>query len=159
MFKFENQLLKLKHEVLTRVAVLAKENKVTKEEIEKIPYNMISGESPTYRDTVTQERDVVLERAKLAAGYLPNGKEGKDLIDISEQQQILYVIKAACDRCPTKNLKLQMLVETVLHINVKVHVILEQLVMLMDEHLLIQVSAENAVCVKKHVLTMQLLKI
>lgn len=102
MFKFENQLLKLKHEVLTRVAVLAKENKMTKEEIEKIPYNMISGESPTYRDTVTQERDVVLERAKLAAGYLPNGKEGKDLIDISEQQQILYVIKAACDRCPTK---------------------------------------------------------
>lgn len=102
MFKFENQLLKLKHEVLTRVAVLAKENKVTKEEIEKIPYNMISGESPTYRDTVTQERDVVLERAKLAAGYLPNGKEGKDLIDISEQQQILYVIKAACDRCPIK---------------------------------------------------------
>lgn len=102
MFQFENQLLKLKHEVLTRVAVLAKENKVTKEEMEKIPYNMISGEYPRYRDTVTHERDVVLERAKLAAGYLPNGKEGKDLIDISEEQQILYVIKAACDRCPTK---------------------------------------------------------
>lgn len=35
MFQFENQLAKLKHEVLTRVAVLAKQNNLTREEIEK----------------------------------------------------------------------------------------------------------------------------
>lgn len=102
MFQFENQLLKLKHEVLTRVAVLAKENKVSKEELERIPYDMIVGDLPTYRETVEQERNVVLERAKLAAGYMPNGKAGKELVDIEKEKQILYVIKEACDRCPTK---------------------------------------------------------
>jgi [FeFe] hydrogenase (group B1/B3) len=102
MFQFDNQLLKLKHEVLTRIAVLAKDNKISKEEIEKIPYAMITGETATYRDTVEHERDVVLERAKLAAGYMPNGKDGEDLVNIDEEKQILYVIKAACDRCPTK---------------------------------------------------------
>jgi len=102
MFQFDNQLLKLKHEVLTRVAVLAKENKISKEEIEKIPYAMITGEIATYRDTVEHERDIVLERAKLAAGCMPNGKDAQELVDIDEEKQILYVIKAACDRCPTK---------------------------------------------------------
>lgn len=56
MFQFENQLLALKHEVLTRVAVLAKENNISKEEIEKIPYAMIVGEEPKYRDSVERER-------------------------------------------------------------------------------------------------------
>lgn len=102
MFQFENQLAKLKHEVLTRVAVLAKQNNLTREEIEKIPYEMIQGDIPKYRDNVQHERNVVFERVKLAAGYLPNGRYSEELIDISENKQILYVIKAACDRCPTK---------------------------------------------------------
>ncbi|OOM77722.1 iron hydrogenase 1 [Clostridium puniceum] len=102
MFQLDNQLLRLKHEVLTRVVVLAKENKISKEELEKIPYAMIKGEVANYRDTVEHEREVVLERAKLAAGYMANGKDSQELIDIDEEKQILYVIKAACDRCSTK---------------------------------------------------------
>lgn len=102
MFQFDNQLLRLKHEVLTRVAVLAKEDKLNKEELEQIPFAMIEGEIANYRDTVDREREVVLERVKLAAGFKPNGKNAQDLIDIEEEKQILYVIKAACDRCPTK---------------------------------------------------------
>ena len=74
MFQFENQLAKLKHEVLTRVAVLAKQNNLTREEIEKIPYEMIQGDIPKYRDNVQHERNVDIERVKLAAGYHPNGK-------------------------------------------------------------------------------------
>ncbi len=57
MFQFENQLAKLKHEVLTRVAVLAKQNNLTREEIEKIPYEMIQGDIPKYRDNVQHERN------------------------------------------------------------------------------------------------------
>ncbi|WP_160688520.1 4Fe-4S dicluster domain-containing protein [Clostridium sp. C2-6-12] len=102
MFQFDNQLLRLKHEVLTRVAVLAKENKLNKEELEQIPFAMIQGEIANYRDTVEREREVVLERVKLAAGFKPNGKNAEELINVEEEKQILYVIKAACDRCPTK---------------------------------------------------------
>lgn len=102
MFQFENQLAKLKHDVLTRIVILAKQNNVTREELEKIPYEMIQGDIPRYRDNVQHERDVLLERAKLASGYFPNGKYSDELIDISEENKVLYVIKAACDRCPTK---------------------------------------------------------
>lgn len=102
MFQFENRLSKLKHDILTRIAVLAKQGNVTREELEKIPYEIIQGDIPKYRDSVQHERDVVLERAKLAAGYLPNGKYNDEVIDISGEKRILYIIKAACDRCPTK---------------------------------------------------------
>ena len=45
MFQFETQLNKLKHEVLTAVAKLAKDDKLTKEEIEKVPYEVIKGDT------------------------------------------------------------------------------------------------------------------
>lgn len=101
MFKFENQLKKLKHEVLTEIAKLAKEDNITLESIEKVPYEVIKGDKAQYRCCVYKERAIVLERAKLAAGYLANGDsfEAK-LIDIKPDEQIVYVIEAACDRCP-----------------------------------------------------------
>lgn len=100
MFKLENRLLNLKHNVLTKIAILAKDNKITLDELKKIPFEIIAGNVPEYRDTVDHERHVVLERVKLAAGYAPNLNDD-ELKDISEEQ-IMYVIKTACDRCPTK---------------------------------------------------------
>lgn len=101
MVQFENQLKKLKHEVLTEVAKLAKEDKLTHLEIEKIPYEIIKGDKPQYRCCVYKERAIVLERAKLAAGYLADGHNVNDeFIDISPDEQIIYVIEAACDNCP-----------------------------------------------------------
>ena len=101
MIQFENQLKKLKHEVLTEIAKLAKDNKLTTDEIEKIPYEIIKGEKALYRCCVYKERAIVLERSKLAAGYLSNGDNINDeFIDISPDEQIIYVIEAACDKCP-----------------------------------------------------------
>ena len=101
MVQFETQLKKLKHEVLTEIAKLAKEDRVTPEEIEKIPYEVIKGDKALYRCCVYKERAIVLERAKLAAGFLANGDNMvEEFIDIKEDDQIIYVIEAACDRCP-----------------------------------------------------------
>ncbi|MBD7912915.1 4Fe-4S dicluster domain-containing protein [Clostridium cibarium] len=101
MFQFETQLDKLKHEVLTEVAKLAKEDKLTKDEIEKIPYEVIKGDTAMYRCCVYKERAIVLERAKLASGFLANGDTiDEDFIDITPDEQIIYVIEAACDKCP-----------------------------------------------------------
>lgn len=101
MIQFETQLKKLKHEVLTEVAKLAIEDKVDLEEIEKVPYKIIKGDKPTYRCCVYKERAIVLERAKLAAGFLADGdKIEEELIDIKPDEQIIYVIEAACDTCP-----------------------------------------------------------
>lgn len=101
MFDFETQLNKLKHEVLTKVAKLAIEDKLTKEAIEEVPYKVIEGDVAMYRCCVYKERAIVLERAKLAAGFLANGDNIKEeLIDITKDRQIIYVIDAACDKCP-----------------------------------------------------------
>lgn len=101
MFQFETQLKKLKHDVLTEVAKLAKDDNLTTETIERIPYEIIQGDIAMYRCCVYKERAIVLERAKLAAGYLANGDNIDDeFVDIREDDQIIYVIEAACDRCP-----------------------------------------------------------
>ena len=101
MFQFETQLKKLKHEVLTEVAKLAKNDSITLESIEKVPYEVIKGDKAQYRCCVYKERAIVLERAKLASGYLANGDNiDAELIDIKPEEQIIYVIEAACDRCP-----------------------------------------------------------
>ena len=101
MFQFETQIKKLKHEVLTEVVKLAKDDNLNKETIEKIPYEIIKGDKAMYRCCVYKERAIVLERAKLATGYLSNGDNIDDeFIDIREDDQIIYVIEAACDRCP-----------------------------------------------------------
>ena len=101
MFQFETQIKKLKHKVLTEVVKLAKDDNLNKVTIEKIPYEIIKGDKAMYRCCVYKERAIVLERAKLATGYLANGDNIDDeFIDIREDDQIIYVIEAACDRCP-----------------------------------------------------------
>lgn len=100
MFKFDNPLDELKHKVLKEVALLAREDNVTKEAIDKIPYQVVPGDVAKYRCCVYKERAIVQERAKLAAGFLANGQGDENLESIEEDEQIIYVIDAACDSCP-----------------------------------------------------------
>ncbi|WP_426349784.1 4Fe-4S dicluster domain-containing protein [Alloiococcus sp. CFN-8] len=101
MIQFETRLKKLKHEVLKNVALLAMKDDLTKESLEKVPYEIITGEKAQYRCCVYKERAIVQERVKLAAGYMPDGDNISDeYTDIRPEEQIIYVIDAACDRCP-----------------------------------------------------------
>ena len=97
---FETQLKKLKYLTLKQVSTLAKENKLTKETIEKIPYNIIEGDKANYRCCIYRERAVVLQRAQLASGYVPNDNIIDDLVDMDEYNHVMYVLPAACDKCP-----------------------------------------------------------
>lgn len=68
MFEFETQLSKLKHEVLTEVIKLATKDKLTREEIEKVPHKVIEGEVAMYRCCVYKERaKEVFNRSNLKA--------------------------------------------------------------------------------------------
>lgn len=101
MFHFETQLKRLKHEVLKDVAILANEGKLDEESLKSIPYKIISGNTPTYRCCVHKERSILNERVKLAMGYLPDGDHPKsEFINVKDKKQIVYIIEAACDRCP-----------------------------------------------------------
>lgn len=100
MITLETSLKKLKHEVLKHVATLEKEGRLSKETLEKACYEVLKSDKPQYRCCIYKERAIVNERAKLAAGYLPDGDNVEDLKPIMEEDQIVYVISAACDQCP-----------------------------------------------------------
>ena len=73
MFQFETQLNKLKHEVLTEVAKLAKRDMLTKEEIEKIPYKIIKGDKAIYRCCVYKERAIFKKEQNLQQDFFLMG--------------------------------------------------------------------------------------
>lgn len=98
MIRYEHELKRLKVKVLKEVILLTKDNKLNKENIDSIKFNIIPDGEPKYRDSVEHEREVVDSRARLAAGFAPNTNE---IIDIRENGQIIHIIKSACDKCPT----------------------------------------------------------
>ncbi|MEG0308846.1 MAG: 4Fe-4S dicluster domain-containing protein [Clostridium sp.] len=100
MFTFETTLKKIKHEVLKQIALLAINDNLTTKEIFNIHKFIVDEDTAMYRCCVFKERAIVNQRAKLAAGYMPIDDEYSDLIDIRNSDQIMYIIEAACDRCP-----------------------------------------------------------
>ena len=100
MITFETQLKKLKYLVLKEVAKMALENRLNKEELDKIPFEIIKGDKAEYRCCVYKERAIVYERSKLAMGCLPNGQVADEFVNVEDDDQIIYVIDAACDKCP-----------------------------------------------------------
>lgn len=100
MVTFETPLKKLKYLVLVEVAKLAKEGKVNKEELSRIPSEIIKGDKAKYRCCTFREKAIVLQRAKIIAGYAPEGEAMDDLVELEDDGQIIRVITSACDRCP-----------------------------------------------------------
>lgn len=100
MIIFENQLKKLKYLVLKEVAKMTLEDRLGEEDIERIPFDIIKGDKAEYRCCVYKERAIVYERAKLATGCLPNGQVAEEFVHVEDDDQIIYVIDAACDKCP-----------------------------------------------------------
>ena len=100
MFTFDTSLKKIKHEVLKQIVALSINDNLNTKEIFNIHKFIVDKDTPTYRCCIFKERAIVNQRAKLAAGYMPIENEYSDLIDIKNSEQIMYVIEAACDRCP-----------------------------------------------------------
>lgn len=100
MFIFETYLKEIKHEVLKNIAILAKENRLTTEDLFNIHTHIVDKDKPKTRCCVYKERAIVDQRVKLAAGYLPVGEDNNNLVDIKGNNQIIYILEAACDRCP-----------------------------------------------------------
>lgn len=101
MFQFETQIHKLRHDVLTAIARLGKEDNLTREAMDNIQYEIIKGEKPTYRCCVYKERAIISERVNVSMGLQPGqDKIDLDTMDIEEDEQIIYILEAACDSCP-----------------------------------------------------------
>ena len=85
---FDTKVQHLRYKVIREVAKLAWNDEI-KTKILDIPNIIIPGRVPEMRCCVYKERAIVAERTKLALG-------GND-----EDENIIQVIKIACDECPT----------------------------------------------------------
>lgn len=83
-------ILKIKHEVLYRVAKLAYEGQL-EEKKDFIPTEMIPGPQAQFRCCIYKEREVIRQRIRLAEGKCPGEKESDNIVQ---------VIPSACEGCP-----------------------------------------------------------
>ena len=86
-----NNIYFLKHEVLRKIVERKYSGKLAYAESE-IPFEIIPGRKPQFRCCVYKEREIILQRTRLAQGLAPHGQSQKD--------KMLYVIPAACEGCP-----------------------------------------------------------
>ena len=89
MYADEN-VIRIKHDVLYEVAKLAFEGKL-EEKREEIPYDLIPGPTPKFRCCIYKEREIIRQRILLAEGKTLHG---------NAEQNILQVIHSACEDCP-----------------------------------------------------------
>lgn len=98
----------VRRQVLTEVAKMIVDKKPASY-IETIPYNIVSKDTPTYRESVFRERAIVRERARLAFGLdiKEFGAHAPIIDDVTPAMTnkkflhlpIVNVIKIACERC------------------------------------------------------------
>lgn len=100
---------KIRRQVFAEIARLAYEGG-DYSRIEEIPYKIIPGEVPTYRDSVFKERAIVGERLRLAIGLplrradehapISNGVESSAIDEKFYDPPLINVITFACNACP-----------------------------------------------------------
>lgn len=103
---------KIRRQVFTEIAKLAYEGG-DYSRIEDIPYKIIPGEVPRYRDSVFKERAIVGERLRLAMGLslrnageigpISKGIEDSIIPKKYYEPPLISVIPFACDSCPEKS--------------------------------------------------------
>ena len=91
MLKIENDIGRIKHEVLYEVAKYAFAGE-PEGGLEQMPYEMFPGPKPQFRCCIYKEREIIRERIRLAQGKSPvAGKDNKNIVQ---------VITSACEGCP-----------------------------------------------------------
>ncbi|MBQ7064944.1 MAG: 4Fe-4S dicluster domain-containing protein [Firmicutes bacterium] len=95
MITNDKGIVELKHEILREICSLAWEDRLTAEEVEKIPYRISPGPKPQYRCCIYKEREIVRGRIRLAMGQSPEPDH--------PTKNVVAVIPAACDDCPIQD--------------------------------------------------------
>jgi [FeFe] hydrogenase (group B1/B3) len=85
-------LVSYKHKVMEEVARLAWNDELDQQHEEQLILDLIPGPKPTYRCCIYKEREVTRQRIILATGENLPTNQGSD--------NIVQVIKPACDECP-----------------------------------------------------------
>nr|WP_320133520.1 monomeric [FeFe] hydrogenase [uncultured Holophaga sp.] len=105
-------VMDIRRRILVAVVKMIQERRPAGD-LEHIPYEIITRNTPTYRDCIFKERAVVRERVRLALGQdLREFGAHEPVIDHPEpsltdhrvvEKPYVAVIKIACERCPRKS--------------------------------------------------------
>ena len=100
---------KIRRQVFTEIAKLAYSDK-SDHDFDEIPYTIIPGEIPQYRESVFMERAIVGERLRLAMGMpirrvdehsvISKGLHKYRCDEIKLEDPLVNVISFACAACP-----------------------------------------------------------
>ena len=103
-------IVKIRRMVFSEVARMALEDK-SFDEFDKIPYEIIDTEEPTYRSSIFKERAIVAARVRMALSMnyednqehrpLSNGIKEFFEKDAQLKKPLVNVIRFACEKCPT----------------------------------------------------------
>lgn len=98
-----------RHKVFTEVAKVAFESENINNDIEAIPYKLVNGDEPSYRESIYRERAVISERVRLAMGmslrpedkpvHITDGIEESNIDSKYYEPPLMQVIPSACDAC------------------------------------------------------------
>ena len=86
----DENVIKIKHDVLYTVAKLAFEGRL-EEERDHIATELIPGPTPQFRCCIYKEREIIRQRVRLAEGKAPGAEDDGNVIQ---------VISSACEDCP-----------------------------------------------------------
>ncbi|OWZ83957.1 4Fe-4S dicluster domain-containing protein [Natranaerobius trueperi] len=106
MRKFETEVQKINHEIMSELTKLVLENKLL-DEINGLPQKIISGNKARYRCCVYKERAIITERVRLDMGLSPNNdkdntflKDDYEKADHRVDKPVVQAMDKACDECP-----------------------------------------------------------
>ena len=85
-------IISFKHKVMEEVCRLAWDDNLNDKTMEELVYKLIEGPKPVYRCCIYKEREITRERIRLACRENPEPG--------NESENIVQVIKPACDDCP-----------------------------------------------------------
>ena len=85
-------IIQFKHKVMEEICRLAWDDNLNEKTMDELAYRLIPGPKPEYRCCIYKEREITRERIRLAIGENPE--------PLSASQNIVQVIKPACDDCP-----------------------------------------------------------
>lgn len=104
-------IINIRRQVFTETARLAYED-IPLTKLHESPYQLLPGETATYRESIFRERAVIGERLRMALGLDPHNaaqkgsiSDGIDEIDVSHRvykEPLVSVLSIACEACPER---------------------------------------------------------
>ena len=98
-----------RHDVFKEISKVAFASENVNNDIEAIPYKIISGDEPKYRESIYRERAIVSERVRLAMGmslrpedkpvHITDGIQESNIDKKYYEPPLMQVIPSACDAC------------------------------------------------------------